>query len=78
MLIRPPGVVRGSDITSEQHYLERRKFMQLLGGAMALGASTVLQACSAEPTAADFAGAGGPAVPAGQSPLANYLSLIHI
>ena len=73
MLIKRPDIVKSSEITSEQHYLDRRKFMQLIGGAaVALGASTVIEACSSDPGAADFAGAGGPAVPAGQSPLSNY------
>ncbi len=73
MLIKRPDIVKSSEITSEQHYLARRKFMQLIGGAaVALGASTVIEACSSDPGVADFAGAGGPAVPAGQSPLSNY------
>ena len=73
MLIKRPDIVKSSEITSEQQYLARRKFMQLIGGAaVALGASTVIEACSSDPGVADFAGAGGPAVPAGQSPLSNY------
>ena len=73
MLIKRPDIVKGSEITSERHYLERRKFIQLIGGAaVAVGASTVLEACSSEPGVADFADTGDPAVPAGQSPLSNY------
>ena len=73
MLIKRPDIVKSSEITSEQQYLARRKFMQLIGGAaVALGASTVIEACSSDPGVPDFAGSGGPAVPAGQSPLSNY------
>jgi sulfoxide reductase catalytic subunit YedY len=73
MLIKRPEIVKGSEITTEQHYVERRRFMQLIGGAaVALGASTVLEACSTDAGVADFATAGGPAVPGAQSPLANY------
>ena len=73
MLIRRPLDVRSSEITSEEHYLERRKFMRLIGGAaLGLSASSVFPGCTSEPRAADFADAGGPSVAEPQSPLANY------
>jgi sulfoxide reductase catalytic subunit YedY len=73
MLIRKPDDLHSSEITSEQHYLERRKFMKLMGGAaVALGTTSLFQACSSDPKAADFADAGGPAVAEPQSPIANF------
>jgi sulfoxide reductase catalytic subunit YedY len=71
MLIKPPSIP-SSDITDEKHYLQRRDFIRLVGGAaMVAGAAPWLQACGADPEAADFAGAGGPPVAPGQSPLPN-------
>jgi sulfoxide reductase catalytic subunit YedY len=72
MLIRTTRPIPGSEITDEQLYLRRREFMRLMGSAaVAVGAAPLLQACSEEPVAADFAGNGGPSVAPGQSPLAN-------
>jgi sulfoxide reductase catalytic subunit YedY len=71
MLIKPPSMP-SSEITDEKHYLQRRDFIRLVGGAaMVAGAAPWLQACGEDPEAADFAGTGGPAVAPGQSPLAN-------
>ena len=73
MLIRRQADVRSSEITAEAQYLERRKFMRIMGGAaLGLGASSLLSACSSDPKAADFGEAGGPAVAEPQSPLTNY------
>jgi sulfoxide reductase catalytic subunit YedY len=73
MLIKKPDHVPSSEITSERHYLERRRFMQIIGGAaVGLGASTLFPACSSDPEAADFAAASGPPVPPPQTPLSNY------
>jgi methionine sulfoxide reductase catalytic subunit len=73
MLIRKPGDIRGSEITDEKYYVRRREFMKLVGGAaVALGAAPLLQACSNDPEAADFAAAGGAPVAPPQSPLSNY------
>ena len=73
MLIKKPDHIRSSEITDEQSYLDRRRLIQLMGGAaLAFGAAPLLQACSSDPAAADFATAGGPPVPPAQSPLANY------
>jgi sulfoxide reductase catalytic subunit YedY len=72
MLIRTTRPIPASEITDEQAYLRRREFLRMAGGAaLAVGASPWLQACSADPSAADFAGAGGPAVAPGQTPLPN-------
>lgn len=71
MLIKKPSIP-SAEITDEKHYLQRREFIRLVGGAaMIAGATPWLQACGTDPEAADFAGTGGPAVAAGQSPLAN-------
>src|SRR5688572_78477 len=71
MLIKPPSIP-SSEITDEGHYLQRRDFIRLVGGAaMVAGAAPWLQACGDDPEAADFAGGGGPPVAPGQSPLAN-------
>ena len=73
MLIKKPADIRSAEITDEALYLDRRRLMQLMGGAaVALGAAPLLQACSSDPVAADFAGAEGPAVAAEQTPIANY------
>lgn len=72
MLIKTTPSVPSSEITDEQHYLQRRDFIRLVGSAaMVVGAGPWLQACAGDPAAADFAGAGGPAVAPGQSPLPN-------
>ncbi len=72
MLIRKTPPVPSAEITDEKHYLRRREFMRLAGAAaVAAGATPWLQACSADTVSADFAGAGGPAVAVGQTPLAN-------
>ena len=77
MLIRKPDGVRSSEITDENDHVRRREFMKVIGGAaMVLGAAPLLQACSGEPPVNDFAAAGGAAVPAGQSPIANYKSKV--
>src|SRR5688500_14001223 len=73
MLIKKPADVPSSEITSEDHYLQRRRFMRIMGGAaLGLGAASLLPACGSDPEAANFAGGGGPAVAPGQSPLDNY------
>ena len=73
MLIKKPDHIASAEITDEAFYRDRRRFMQLMGGAaMALGAAPLLQACSSDPAAADFAAAGGPPVEPPQTPLANY------
>src|SRR5688572_28292327 len=70
MHIKKPADIPSSEITDERFYLERRRFMQLVGGAaVAIGAAPLVQACSSDPAAADFADTGGPAVAAAQSPL---------
>jgi len=75
MLTRTTPPVPGSEITDEKLYVRRREFIRLMGGvAVAAGASPWLQACSGESVSADFAGAGGPAVPAGQTALPNIKS----
>lgn len=57
MLIRKPDGIRSSEITDERHYVRRREFIKVVGGAaVALGASP-------------FLGATGPAT---QSPIPNY------
>ena len=72
MLIKPDPTIPSSEITEEKHYLQRREFIRLVGGAaMIAGAAPWLQACANDPAAADFAGVGGPAVAPGQSPLGN-------
>ena len=72
MLIRTTPRIPASEITDEKHYLRRREFIRLVGGAAVVaGATPWLQACSDESLSADFAGTGGPAVPGSQSPLAN-------
>jgi sulfoxide reductase catalytic subunit YedY len=72
MLIRTGTTIPASEITDEKLYLRRREFIRLAGGAaVALGTAPLLQACSADPVSADFAGADGPPVAAGQTPLAN-------
>jgi sulfoxide reductase catalytic subunit YedY len=73
MLIKTGPVIPASEITDEKLYLRRREFMRLIGSAAVVaGSAPLLQACGGEPVSADFAGTDGPAVPAGQSPLANY------
>ena len=73
MLIKKRPDLPSSEITDERHYLRRREFMQLLGGAAVVaGATPWLQACSSDPMAADFAAAGGPPVLPAQSPIANF------
>ena len=72
MLIRTQPVIPGSEITDEKLYVRRREFMRLMGtAAVVAGASPLLQACSGDPVAADFAGTDGLAVPPGQTPLPN-------
>ncbi|MBA3639300.1 MAG: protein-methionine-sulfoxide reductase catalytic subunit MsrP [Acidobacteria bacterium] len=72
MLIKTTREIPGSEITDEKHYLQRRDFIRLVGGAaMIAGAAPWLQACAADPAAADFAGTAGPAVVPGQTALAN-------
>ena len=72
MLIKTQPSIPSSEITDEKHYLQRRDFIRLVGSAaMVAGAATWLQACGADPAAADFAGTAGPAVAPGQTPLAN-------
>ena len=72
MLIKTTPTIPGSEITDEKHYLQRRDFIRLVGGAaMIAGAAPWLQACAADPAAADFAGTAGPAVAPGQTALAN-------
>ena len=67
MLIRKPSIPT-SEITPEDHYLRRREFIRLVGGAaMIAGAAPWLQACGTGPEAAGLTGATTPA----QSPLAN-------
>jgi sulfoxide reductase catalytic subunit YedY len=72
MLIRTTSRIPDSEVTDEKQYLRRREFIRLVGGAaLVAGTAPWLQACSGESVSADFAGTGGPAVPAGQSPLSN-------
>ncbi|HVL69631.1 MAG TPA: protein-methionine-sulfoxide reductase catalytic subunit MsrP [Vicinamibacterales bacterium] len=72
MLIKLNQDVPASEVTDERVYLERRRFMQLLGGtAVALGASPWLQACTADSEAVDVRADGGPAVMPAQTPLPN-------
>ncbi len=57
MLIRKPADIRISEITDEKHYVQRREFIRLVGGAaVALGAAPLL----------------GATVPMAQSPIADY------
>ena len=71
MLIKKPADIRSSEITDETFYRDRRRLIQLMGGtAVAFGAAPLLQACSSDPEAADFAKGGAPVAPP-QSPL-NY------
>ena len=73
MLIKKAGQIPSSEITDEKFYRDRRRVMQLMGGAaVALGAAPLLQACSSDPEGADFVAAGGPPVVPAQTPLANY------
>ena len=73
MLIKTQPGIPSSEITEERHYVQRREFMRLLGGAAVVaGAAPWLQACASEPMAADFAAAGGPPVLPGQSPITNF------
>jgi sulfoxide reductase catalytic subunit YedY len=66
MLIKRTPEIPSSDITDEAVYLRRREFIRFAGGlAVAAAAAPWLQACAEDPMAA------GPAVPPGQSPLAN-------
>ncbi len=69
MLIRKAAAIRASEITDEQHYLRRREFMRLAGGALAVAAAGgVLGACAGSGAAASTAeDAESPA--AAQSPL---------
>ena len=47
MLIKRPSDIRSSEITSESHYLSRRKFMQAFAGAAAVAAGgSVLSSCA--------------------------------
>ena len=56
MRIKKAADIKSSGITDEQVYQDRRRFIQLAGGAaLALGAAPLLQACSSDPEAADFA-----------------------
>ena len=72
MLIRTEPVIASSEITDEKLYVRRREFIRLMGTtALVVGTAPLLQACSGEPVAADFAGSDGPAVPPGQTPLPN-------
>jgi methionine sulfoxide reductase catalytic subunit len=72
MLIRTATTIPASEITDEKLYLRRREFIRVAGGAaVALGTAPLLQACSGEPVSADFAGADGPPVAPGQTPLPN-------
>ena len=72
MLIRPTTDISSGEITDEKLYVRRREFIRLAGAAaLAAGASPWLHACSRDPIAADFAGATGPVVPPGQTPLPN-------
>ena len=72
MLIRTNEVIPASEITDEALYVRRREFIRLMGtAAVVAGAAPLLQACSGDPVSADSAGAGGPAVPAAQTPLQN-------
>ena len=73
MLIKKQPPILSSEITEERHYVRRREFMRLLGGAAVVaGAAPWLQACSSDPMAADFTSAGGPPVLPGQSPIAGF------
>ena len=73
MLIKKRPDLPSSEITDERLYLRRREFMQILGGAAVIaGAAPWLQACSSDSLAADFGGAGGPALLPAQSPLSNF------
>ncbi len=57
MLIRKPADIRSSEVTDEKHYVQRREFIKLVGGAaVALGAAPLL----------------GATVPTAQSPIADY------
>lgn len=72
MLLKSDRTIRASEITDEKLYLERRRFIRLVGGAaVALGAAPWLHACSSGPEAADFAAAGGSEGASAQTPLAN-------
>jgi methionine sulfoxide reductase catalytic subunit len=72
MMIKTSPPIRQSEITDEKLYFRRREFIQLLGGAaVAAGLPPWLAGCSGEGVSADFAGAGGPPVAAGQTPLAG-------
>ena len=73
MLIKKPDHIRSSEITGEKFYRDRRRLIQLMGGAaVALGAAPLVQACSSDSTVADFGPGGGPSVVPGQTPLSNY------
>ena len=72
MLIKTTPSIPSSEITDEKHYLQRRDFIRLVGGAaMIAGAAPWLQACSGDTPVADFADTAGPAVAPGQTPIAN-------
>jgi len=72
MLIKTTPSIPSSEITDEKHYLQRRDFIRLVGGAaMIAGAAPWLQACAGDSPIADFAGTPGPAVLPGQSPISN-------
>ena len=78
MLVRRTPPIPEREITDEKLYLRRREFVRLLGaGAVAAGAAPWLQACSPDPAVDDFSLAGGPAVPPGQSPLANVKPKVY-
>jgi len=53
MLIRRPDDTRSSEITPERDYLDRRRFLGLAAGAVALGAPASLAACSSAEAAQD-------------------------
>src|SRR5262245_15050618 len=68
MLIRKAPEIRASEITDERHYLRRREFMRLAGGALAAAAAGGLGACAGSGAAASSAGEAGAPAPM-QSPL---------
>ena len=71
MLIKKASDVRSSEITEERHYLHRREFIRLAGGAVVAAAGTLGACGSGSADASSPREAVVPATGGGQTPLPN-------